>query len=87
MLISPFILLYLFLPVGRECPRCSGETIAIRTWASRPLRAMGSRRWCMECGWEGIARNAVAGQPLPRLEVVPDDSEESGENSSWKPES
>ena len=85
MLISPFVLLYLFLPTGRECPRCASETIAIRSWMPRPIRSLGSLRWCMECGWEGVARNAVVRHSLPKLEVVPDDGGEAGDDASWRP--
>ena len=30
MLLSPFFLLFLFLPSGRDCPRCASETVSIR---------------------------------------------------------
>jgi hypothetical protein len=73
MLLSPFVLLYLFLPSGRDCPRCAGETLPIRSILLRPLRALASIRWCLECGWEGVVRSSVVRGPLPKLEVVPDD--------------
>ena len=31
MLLSPFVLLYLFLPAGRDCPRCAAETVPVRS--------------------------------------------------------
>jgi hypothetical protein len=73
MLLSPFVLLFLFLPAGRECPRCAGETVPIRSRLLRPARRIASMRWCLACGWEGVTRNAVMRRPLPKLEVVPDD--------------
>lgn len=73
MLLSPFILLFLFLPAGRDCPRCAGETVPIRSRLLRPLQRIASLRWCLACGWEGVTRNAVIRRPLPKLEVVPDD--------------
>jgi hypothetical protein len=85
MLLSPFILLFLFLPVGRECPRCAtGETLPIRSRLLRPMRRMVMLRWCMACGWEGIARNAVMRRPLPKLEVVPDDGKDADEDHPWR---
>lgn len=84
MLISPFVLLYLFLPTGKECPRCAGETISIRTSLLRPFRSMVSLRWCLACNWEGVARNAVVRHPLPKLEVVPDDGGEPDEGEPWR---
>lgn len=82
MLLSPFMLLYLFLPVGRECPRCSEQTLPLRSGILRPLRSLVSFRWCMACGWEGVARSTVVRRPLPTFEVVPDDRGE--DDASWK---
>ena len=76
MLLSPFILLYLFLPAGRSCPRCDAETISVRTSLMAPVRRLAAFRWCLDCGWEGVARTTVLTRPLPRLEVVPDDRDE-----------
>jgi hypothetical protein len=41
----------------------------------------------MECGWEGVSRNAVVRHPLPTFEVVPDDGGDANEETPWKPES
>ena len=84
MLISPFVLLYLFLPMGRECPRCAGETVAIRSRLLRPFRSVASLRWCLGCGWDGVARNVVVRHPLPKLEVGPDDGGEGEEDDPWR---
>jgi hypothetical protein len=84
MLISPFVLLYLFLPSGRECPRCAGETFPIRSRLLRPFRSMATLRWCMACGWEGLTRHAVIRRPLPKLEVVPDDGGEPEDDAPWR---
>ena len=83
MLLSPFILLYVFLPAGRDCPRCSAETIPIRSTVLRPIRSLASLRWCMGCGWEGVMRHAMLRRPLPKLEVVPD-SGESDDDAPWR---
>jgi hypothetical protein len=84
MLLSPFILLYLFLPSGRECPRCAGETLSIRSRMLRPVRSLATLRWCMNCGWEGVARVSMMRRPLPKLEVVPDDRNDVDDQAPWK---
>lgn len=84
MLLSPFILLYLFLPTGRECPRCTNETMPIQSRLLRPVRSLVSFRWCMTCGWEGVSRNAVVRHPLPTLEVVPDDAGDTDDDAPWR---
>jgi hypothetical protein len=84
LLISPLVLLYLFLPAGRDCPRCSSETILLRSRLLRPVRRLTSMRWCISCGWEGVMRNAVLTSPLPTLEVVPDDADERDNDAPWR---
>ena len=83
MLLSPFILLYLFLPAGRDCPRCASETIAVRSALLAPVRRIAAMRWCLTCGWEGVARTSVLRRPLPRFEVVPDDKDDA-DDAPWK---
>jgi hypothetical protein len=83
MLLSPFLLLFLFLPPGRDCPRCAAETLPIRSRLLKPIRRMVTVRWCIACGWEGVARAELANNPLPRFEVVPDDGSED-ERASWQ---
>ena len=84
MLISPFVLLYVFLPTGRDCPRCSSETVPIRSSFLRPVRSLASLRWCVSCGWEGVTRHEVIRRPLPKLEVVPDDAGDSDDDAPWR---
>jgi len=84
MLLSPFLLLFLFLPSGRDCPRCAAETVSIRSRLLRPVRRLASLRWCMACGWEGVTRNTVVRRPLPKLEVVPDDASDSDDDAPWR---
>lgn len=83
MLVSPFLLLFLFLPAGKGCPRCAGDTISIHSRALRPIRRLTARRWCLSCGWEGMTRNVVIRRPLPSLEVVPDDGADD-ETAPWR---
>lgn len=82
MLLSPFVLLFLFLPAGRTCPRCAGETIPIRSRLLRPIHRLATTRWCLTCGWEGLTRNVVIRRPLPTLEVVPDDADDG--SAPWR---
>jgi len=84
MLVSPFVLMYLFLPMGKECPRCAGETISLKSRVLRPFRSLASLRWCIACGWEGVSRNVVVRHPLPKLEVVPDDGGDSDGEAAWR---
>ncbi len=84
MLLSPFFLLFLFLPSGRDCPRCAADTVSIRSRSLRPLRRFAALRWCMACGWEGVTRNAVMRRPLLKLEVVPDDRSDAADDVPWK---
>ena len=85
MLLSPFVLLYLFLPSGRGCPRCATETVAIRSRLLTPARRVACLRWCMSCGWEGLARTAVLRRPLPKFEAVPAEVEEADDDAPWRP--
>jgi hypothetical protein len=84
MLLSPFVLLYLFLPSGRGCPRCAGETVSIRSRALWPVKRVACLRWCMTCGWEGLARIAVLRRPAPKLEAVLDEVEEADDDAPWR---
>lgn len=84
MLLSPFLLLFLFLPSGRDCPRCAGETVPIRSRMLWPVRRLAMLRWCLTCGWEGVTRNAVMRSPLPTLEVVPDDAAADEDDAPWR---
>lgn len=83
LLLSPLVLLYLFLPAGRECPRCAAETLLLRPRMLKPLRRLVSLRWCVACGWEGVARAVVLHHPLPKFEVVPEDRD-AGDDAPWR---
>ncbi len=84
MLLSPILLLFFFLPAGRECPRCGHETILLRSRLLRPVRRLTSMRWCLDCGWEGIMRNGNWPRALPKLEVVPDDRNDGDDSAAWR---
>ncbi len=47
---------YLLLPRGPSCPHCGLEMAALRNrFFDRLLPAL-QRRWCLECGWDGVVR-------------------------------
>jgi hypothetical protein len=51
---------YLLLPQGPLCPHCRAEMVPIRNrFFDRLLPAL-QRRWCLECGWNGIVRRVRA---------------------------
>ena len=62
---------YLLLPPGPLCPHCEVEMVAIRNrFFDRMLRIV-QRRWCLECGWNGLVRRgpsrvAPTRSPAPR---------------------
>lgn len=65
------VMIYLLLPTDRSCSRCDGETLLLGGNRMARLRArlfLGrvQRRWCPQCGWEGLARRA-AGAPASEL--------------------
>lgn len=86
LLLSPLALLYLFLPHGKDCPRCNGETLLLQSRLLRPVRRLANLRWCTACGWEGVVRSTVLSRPLPTFEVVPDDADDTDRNAPWRGE-
>jgi len=49
---------YLLLPRGPLCPHCGIEMAPLRNrFFDRLLPAL-QRRWCLECGWDGVVRRA-----------------------------
>jgi len=58
---------YLILPAGPLCPHCKVDMIPIRNrFVDRVLPAL-ERRWCLECGWNGVVRRV---RPAPRPKDV-----------------
>lgn len=60
---------YRALPCGRDCPHCRRSTLLLR---SRLLELISlipfvqvQRRWCLSCGWQGVAR-----MPRPSVRLV-----------------
>ena len=47
---------YLVLPLGPLCPHCKIEMVPIRNRFVDRILPMLQRRWCLECGWNGVVR-------------------------------
>ena len=47
---------YLLLPPGPVCPHCKMEMLPIRNRFFDRLVPVLQRRWCLECGWNGLVR-------------------------------
>jgi len=67
---------YRTLPEGTTCPLCRSETLLLRSrwlgWASALLRRVVlQRRWCLSCGWEGIAKLTGEEARQARRRVAP----------------
>ncbi|HYT70681.1 MAG TPA: hypothetical protein VEK78_04820 [Gemmatimonadales bacterium] len=64
---------YLLLPQGPLCPHCHVDMMPIRNrFFDRLLPAL-QRRWCLECGWNGIVRRMrrVPKQTVVRRPLIP----------------
>ena len=61
---------YLLLPRGPLCPHCGIEMVVpLRNrFFDRLLPAL-QRRWCLECGWDGVVRR-VRGAPNHSIDVM-----------------
>ena len=55
-IVSTFV--YLMLPAKRECPRCGAQLALIQHAMLRRLLPLVEHRWCLDCGWSGIVRQA-----------------------------
>src|SRR5947199_8595277 len=54
---------YLLLPQGALCPHCNVEMVAVRNRVRDRLVPVLQRRWCLECGWNGVVRRAGSAHP------------------------
>ena len=48
------VVVYLVLPKGSSCPRCSDRLTPIRHPVLKLLLPKLEHRWCLACGWSGI---------------------------------
>ncbi len=49
---------YLMLPAKRVCPHCGALLVLIQHSVLRRLLPVVEHRWCLECGWSGMVRQA-----------------------------
>jgi hypothetical protein len=52
------VVVYLLLPRGPACPHCGEPMAALRNRVLTRLLPTLERRWCLECGWDGVVRRA-----------------------------
>ena len=50
------VVVYLLLPPGPLCPHCKIDMVPIRNRLLDRLIPILQRRWCLECGWNGLTR-------------------------------
>ena len=64
---------YLLLPCGPVCPHCKMDMLAIRNRFFDLLVPALQRRWCVECGWNGIVRRIerTPSRTEPRRPLIP----------------
>ena len=51
---------YLLVPRGPLCPHCHVEMLPLRHALLDRLLPGLQRRWCLQCGWHGVARRPKA---------------------------
>ncbi|HUL04586.1 MAG TPA: hypothetical protein VLV16_15295 [Gemmatimonadales bacterium] len=54
------VVVYLLLPAGPLCPHCKIDMVPIRNRFVDTFLPMLQRRWCLECGWNGVTRRIRA---------------------------
>lgn len=52
---------YFLVPRGPLCPHCQVEMLPLRHPVLDRVLPGLQRRWCMECGWNGVVRRVAAG--------------------------
>ncbi|HMJ57735.1 MAG TPA: hypothetical protein VK467_01270 [Gemmatimonadales bacterium] len=50
------VLTYVLLPRGPTCPHCGAHLTLIRNTFLQRVVPLLERRWCLECGWQGVVR-------------------------------
>jgi hypothetical protein len=56
---------YVMLPRGSLCRRCQVEMVLIRNRFLETVLPVVQRRWCLTCGWNGVARRVRPPAPRP----------------------
>ncbi|HEX4601847.1 MAG TPA: hypothetical protein VH116_10690 [Gemmatimonadales bacterium] len=62
---------YLLLGQGARCPHCGVAMVPIRNRLFDHLLPLLERRWCLECGWNGIVRRHRRESPRPTARRAP----------------
>lgn len=63
------VVAYLLLQRGPRCPHCGIDMAAVRNRLFDRLLPALERRWCLECGWDGVVRR-VRSRPHPDQSIV-----------------
>jgi hypothetical protein len=71
LLIAPAVLVVAVLPGGRRCPRCGDDTVRVQSPLLEFVRRWLTRRWCIGCGWEGVARCGYRTRPRRSRKPAP----------------
>ena len=61
---------YVILPKGFSCPRCSDRLTLIRHPVMKVLLPRVEHRWCMGCGWSGLVTRGKPPHPIPQSRVI-----------------
>lgn len=56
---------YLLLPKGSLCPSCQVDMVLLRNRFLARVLPVLERRWCLDCGWNGVVRRAVVASRAP----------------------
>ena len=59
---------YLLLPKGSFCPLCQVEMLLLRNRFLTWILPLVERRWCLECGWNGVVRRGDVTAKTPVLQ-------------------
>lgn len=62
---------YLLLGQGGRCPHCGVAMLPIRNRLFDRVLPLLERRWCLECGWNGIVRRARRASPRATARRAP----------------
>jgi hypothetical protein len=51
------VVVWVLIPRRRQCPGCGEKTVAIVAPSAYKWLLL-QRRWCMDCGWQGLCRRS-----------------------------
>lgn len=64
------LVIWLLIPRRRRCPACGADTAALVTGRVLTWLAL-ERRWCLDCGWAGVAKRTAASVRPERQPTAP----------------